>query len=69
MLAEREGKRHSEEAKLASSKLMCLTGIYRLIGLITLLLAGSCFLFKPRWVGLVALPIGIYAANLSMIIM
>jgi hypothetical protein len=59
----------SEKFQTAGWKLMSDTGLYHITGLVSFLLAILTFLCRPRWVGFIALPFGIYSINLAMIIM
>ena len=59
----------SDKMHTSGWKLMGQAGKLRLFGLIAVLLSIFAFFCRPWWVGLIALPFGIYALNLSMIIM
>jgi len=59
----------SKKFDTAGLRLMGKTGLYPISGLVSFILAIFAFFCRPRWVGLIALPIGIYSLNLAMIIM
>jgi hypothetical protein len=59
----------SEKIQNAGWKLMNGTGLYHISGLISFLLSIFAFFCRPRWVGFIALPLGIYAMTLATIIM
>jgi len=59
----------SEKIQTAGWKLMSDTGLYHITGLVSFLLAIFTFFCRPRWVGFIALPLGIYSINFAMIIM
>jgi hypothetical protein len=59
----------SEKIQTAGWKLMSDTGLYHITGLVSFLLAIFAFFCRPRWVGVIALPFGIYSINLAMVIM
>jgi hypothetical protein len=59
----------SDKIHTAGWELMGKTGLYHLTGLFSFLLAIFTFFCRPRWVGIIALPFGIYSLSLAAIIM
>ncbi len=59
----------SEKIHTAGWKLMGDAGIYHISGLVSFILAIFTFLCRPRWVGIIALPVGVYSLKMSMTIM
>ena len=59
----------SDKIHTAGWKLMGDTGLYHISGLLSFILAIFTFFCRPRWVGIIALPIGIYALTLATVIM
>jgi|GEM_PF-2731311 len=49
--------------------LMRRTGIYQFTGIMSFLLSMLSFREKPRWIGLISLPFGIWGLIMSMVIM
>ena len=59
----------SDKIHTAGWDLMGKTGLYHITGLISFILAIFSFFCRPRWVGIITLPIGVYSLNLAAIIM
>lgn len=59
----------SEKIHTSGWKLMGQTCLYHVIGLISFLLAIFSFFCSPRWVGIIALPFGLYSMDMALIIM
>jgi len=59
----------SENIDTAGWKLMRDTAWYHISGLLSFFLAVFTFFCRPRWVGIIALPFGLYSINLAGIIM
>ncbi len=59
----------SETIHKSGWKLMGDAGFYHITGLVSFILAIFAFFCRPRWVGFIALPVGICSFNLAMIIM
>lgn len=59
----------SEKLQTSGWSLMGQAGRLRMSGLIAVLLSVFAFFCHPWWVGFIALPFGIYALNLSTIVM
>ena len=59
----------SEKIQTSGWDLMGQAGRLRLSGLVTVLLSIFTLFCRPRWVGLIALPFGLYSLKLSMILM
>lgn len=53
----------------ASSSIMVSAALYHLTGLLGFLVALGCFLYRPRWVGIIALPPGLASLFMAVVVM
>ena len=59
----------SEKLHTSGWDLMGYAGRLRLFGLLAVLLSFFAFFCRPRWIGFIALPFGLYSLKLSMVLM